>query len=688
MLVDAAIYFRILREAILQARHSVYILSWDIDSRIRLVPEGANDGYPEQLGDFLHAVADERPDLRIRILNWNFAMLYALERKWPATRLGWRKHRRVQFRMDAEHPVGASHHQKVVVIDDGLAFVGGLDLTRCRWDTPDHACDAPLRQDSSGNPYDPFHDVQAMVQGEAARVLGELARERWERATGTRPQAPAQGGMHDLWPREIEPDLTDIEVGIARTVPAYNSRNGIYEVRQLHLDAIAAARRHLFFENQYVTSDLVCNALAARLAEPDAPEVMIVTPKSQSGWLEQATMGVLRTRVHKRLKEADKHGRYRMYCAQLPGLKSTSCLNVHSKVFTVDDELLAVGSANLSNRSMALDTECKLVIEAHGERRDEIRAAIARMRSRLLAEHLETEPQTVQRELQRRESLHATVEALQGEGRTLSVFEPETSPELDALIPEQAAFDAEKPVDPDELIEQFVPKDIHQPVPRRLIVIGVLAVLLVGLAIAWRWTPLGDMVNLASMIKLAKSLQALPFTPLAVILGYVVAGLLMVPITLLIGVTGLVFGPLTGGMYATAGTLLSALVTYGIGRYLGKDGVQKYVGTRMTRISKRLAKQGIVAMVVTRMLPVAPFTMINILAGALQIRLRDYFIGTVLGMMPGIVITVTFAHHLAQAVRHPTVGGIALMVGVALLLIGIAVGLQRVFQRRSEAKAQ
>ena len=688
MLVDAAIYFRVLRQAILRARHSVYILSWDIDSRIRLVPEGANDGYPEQLGDFLHAVADERPDLRIHILNWNFAMLYALERKWPATRLGWRKHRRVQFCMDAEHPVGASHHQKVVVIDDVLAFAGGLDLTRCRWDTPDHACDSALRQDSSGNPYDPFHDVQAMVQGEAARALGELARDRWQRATGKRPPSPPRQGVHDLWPQEIEPDLTDIEIGIARTVPAHNGRDGIYEVRQLHLDAISAARRHLFFENQYVTSDHICNALATRLTQPDGPEVMIVTPQSQSGWLEQATMGVLRTRVHKRLKEADKHGRYRMYCAHLPGLKSTSCLNVHSKVFTVDDDLFAVGSANLSNRSMALDTECKLVIEAHGERRDEIRAAIARMRSRLLAEHLDTEPHIVQRELQSSGSLHATADALLGDGRTLRAFEPETTPELDALIPEQAAFDAEKPVDPDELIEQFVPKDIHQPVPRRLIVIGVLAGGLVGLAIAWRWTPLGDMVNLASMIKLAKSLQALPFTPLAVILGYVVAGLLMVPITLMIGVTGLVFGPLTGGMYATAGTLLSALVTYGIGRYLGQDGVQRYVGTRMTRISKRLAKQGIVAMVVTRLLPVAPFTMINVLAGALQIRLRDYFIGTVLGMFPGIVITVTFAHHLAQAVRHPTLGGIALMVGVALLLIGIAIGLQRVFQRRSEAKAQ
>lgn len=688
MLVDAEVYFRALRNAILRARHSIYILSWDIDSRILLMPQGANDGYPERLGDFLHAVADERPDLHIRILNWNFAMLYALERKWPATRLGWCKRRRLQFEMDAEHPVGASHHQKVVVIDDTLAFVGGLDLTRCRWDTPDHAHNAPLRCDSNGDPYDPFHDVQAMVQGGAAHALGELARMRWERATGKRPKAPQMEAKCDLWPQEIKPDLTNIGVGIVRTEPAYNGRDGVYEVRQLHLDAIFAARKWLFFENQYVTSDLVCNALADRLSEPDAPEVMIVTPRNQSGWLEQATMGVLRTRMHKRLKDADRLGRYRMYCAHLPWLKDVGCLNVHSKVFAVDDDVIAIGSANLSNRSMSLDTECKLVVEAHGERRSEISAAIARMRNRLLAEHLGTDPETVQRELQRQDSLHAAVEALHGEGRTLNAFEPETSPELDALIPEQAAFDPEKPIDPDTLIEQFVPPDTHRPVPRRLIVMGMLIVMLGVLASAWRWTPLGEYVNLSAMITLVKSLQTLPFTPVVVVLGYVVAGLLMVPVTLMIGVTGLVFGPWAGGMYATAGTLLSALVTYGIGRFLGRDGVQKYIGTRMGKISRRLARQGIVAMVITRMLPVAPFTMINILAGALQIRLRDYFIGTVLGMMPGIIITVTFIHHLAEAVRHPTVGGIALMVGIALLLITIAIGLQRVFQRRSSAEAE
>jgi phospholipase D1/2 len=688
MLVDAEIYFRTLRKAILKARHSVFILSWDIDSRVLLVPEGANDGYPEPFGDFLYAVADARPELNIYVLNWNFAMLYALERKWPATRLGWRGHKRVQFHMDAQHPVGASHHQKVVVIDDALAFSGGLDITRCRWDTPDHACDSPLRCDSDGKPYAPFHDVQAMVDDGAARALGELARERWERATGEEPKGLAAKAAENLWPEDIVPDITDIDIGIVRTEPAYNGRTGVYEVRQLHLDAIAAAREKLFFENQYFTSDLICNALAARLVEADSPEIMMITPKIQSGWLEQATMGVLRARVHHRLKKADERGRYRMYCADLPGIKDDGCLNVHSKVFTVDDEILCVGSANLSNRSMSLDTECKLAIEAHGNRSDEIRSAIAGLRHRLLAEHLDVAPERVDEEYKRLQSLHDLVASLQSPGRSLVAFDPETTPELDALIPDQAAFDPEKPIDADELVEQFVSPEVHRPVPRRLIAFGALAVALILLAIAWRWTPLRDWVNLASLVKLARSLEAMPFTPVIIIGGYAVGGLLMVPILLLIGVTGIVFGPIAGAVYAIGGTLLSAVVTYGIGRWLGRDTVNRMLGPRIQRMHNHIARRGILAVAVIRLFPVAPFTVVNIIAGAFHISFRDYLIGTMLGMVPGIIITVTFAHHLAEAVRNPSPGGIAVLAGVAALIIATAIGLQRVFERRSNAEAQ
>jgi phospholipase D1/2 len=688
MLVDAADYFRAVRAAIRAATHSVFILSWDIDSRTVLVPEGANDGYPEQLGEFLQAVAASRPDLRVYVLNWDFAMLYALEREWlPVYKAGWRSHGRVSFQLDGRHPIGGSHHQKIVVVDDSVAFVGGLDLTRCRWDTPEHACDAPLRRDADGKPHAPFHDVQAMVDGDAARALGELARLRWNRATRQSPLESCGKLNPDAWPAAVAPDLTDIDIAIARTEPAFEGRQGVYEVRQMHLDAIGAARAHLFFENQYFTSDLVGNALSARLAEDVRVEVMVVSPRTQSGWLEDATMGVLRARLHARLKAVDRHGRYRLYCPHIPGL-SQGCLNVHSKVFAVDDDLFCIGSANLSNRSMAYDTECNIAIEATGgeQEKQRIRIAIARLRNRLLGEHLGIAPQEVTAAMQRHGGLIAAVEALRTPGRSLREIDPVITPEMDALVPPQAVFDPERPIDPDELVEQLVPKEVRRPMPRRLVGLGALAILLALLAVAWRWTPLREYVNLASLVSLARGLEALPFTPVVVVASYVVAGLLMVPVMLLIAVTGIVFGPVYGALYAIAGTLLSAAVTYGVGQWLGRDTVRQLVGARINRLSRRIARRGILAMTVVRMLPVAPFTVVNVIAGASHIRFRDYMIGTVLGMAPGIMITVTFVHHLAEAVRNPSMGTIAVLAAVVLFLMACAMFLQRMFAGKGDTK--
>lgn len=688
MLVDADAYFRAVRAAIRNARHSIFILSWDIDSRTSLVPEGANDGYPELLADFLRAVLNSRPELRAYILNWDFAMLYALEREWmPVYKLGWNAHRRLNFHMDGRHPIGASHHQKVVVVDDAVAFVGGLDLTRCRWDTPEHTCDAPLRCDADGKPHGPFHDVQAIVDGDAARALGELVRARWQRAT-KRSAVPYRKAMHDPWPAEVVPDITDIDVAIARTEPVFENEPGVDEIRQLHLDAIASARRHLFFENQYFTSGLIGDALSARLAEPDGPEVAIISPQTQSGWLEDATMGVLRARLHTRLKQADKYDHYRLYGPAIPGL-AHGCLNVHSKVFAVDDELFSIGSANLSSRSMAFDTECNLAIEASGSDAEKARIsnAIARMRNRLLAEHLGTSPEMVDAELRDRGKMHDAIQALQRSERTLKILEPTVAPELDALIPDQALFDPERPIDPDELVAQLVPKDARRPVPGRLIGLGLVAVMLALLAVAWRWTPLREWANLASLLDLARSLEALPFTPVAVVASYVIAGLLVVPVTLLIAVTGIVFGPVTGAAYAIVGTLLSAAATYGLGRWLGRDTVRRLLGARINRLSRRIAKRGILAMVVVRMLPIAPFTVVNVVAGASHLSFRDFMIGTLLGMSPGIVITVTFVHNLAEAVRNPSVGTVTILAGIVALVIGFAIGLQRLFADKKNQEA-
>lgn len=685
VLVDGCAYFAAVRKAVAAARHTVFIVGWDIDSRMALVPEGADDGLPESLGEFLRTLLHTRKGLRVYVLAWDFSMLYAFEREWPPVyRLGWRAHRRLIYRLDGRHPVGASHHQKMVVVDDRLAFVGGMDLTRCRWDTPEHACDQPLRVDAAGTPYGPFHDVQTMFDGPAAQAVSTLVRERWRRATGRRvaTRKPAGPPGPDPWPEAFAPDLTEVSVGLARTEPAYEGRAAVHEVKHLYQDAIAAARRNLYLENQYFTSTTVAESLAARLAQPFGPDTVVVLPRTESGWLEQATMGALRGRIHRRLQAADGHDRYRMMYPSLPGLDG--CLNVHSKILVMDDELLVVGSANLSNRSMTLDTECNVVVQAGGDPR--LRAAIAGVRDRLLAEHLGVAPAEVAEQMAATGSLVQTVAALQRpEARTLLALEPSTGPENDETLSLGTLADPEQPISPQALVAHFMPQEESRSFVQRFAGLAIAVCVIAALALAWRWTPLSEYLNLGKLMQLAQVLKGLPFTSVAVLGAYVLAGLFMMPITLLIAVTGIVFGGPLGMAYALGGTLLNALATYAVGAGLGRETVRRMAGPRINALSRRMARQGLMAMVVLRLLPVAPFTLVNVIAGASHIRLRDYLLGTLLGMAPGIVLTVFFAHHVAQALRTPSLETYSVLALAGLLMVGLAWLLHRYLGRRETA---
>src|SRR4029077_448356 len=131
---------------------------------------------------------------------------------------------------------------------------------------------------------------------------------------------------------------------------AFEGRPPIAEVEALNCDAIAAARRWIYVENQYFTSGRIAAALAERLAEPDGPEIVMVVPRICSGWLEERTMGVARARPVRELRHDDVPGRFRVFHPRLA--PNGPDLNVHAKVMIVDDALARVGSSNLSNRSM------------------------------------------------------------------------------------------------------------------------------------------------------------------------------------------------------------------------------------------------------------------------------------------------------------------------------------------------
>jgi phospholipase D1/2 len=216
---------------------------------------------------------------------------------------------------------------------------------------------------------------------------------------------------------------------------------------------------------------------------------------------------------------------------------------------------------------------------------------------------------------------------------------------------------------------------------RRLWIAGAVLLLLFAGAAAWKWTPLADLIDVGYLARWASAWRESPARHFYLLAAYVIGSILIVPITLLILVTAIVFGPVLGSVYALIGSLAGAIVTYAIGFLLGKDFVQKIAGPRWSSLEEKISQTGIIAVATARLLPVAPFTVVNIVSGAFKVPLRDYLIGSILGLAPGILITNLFAHQFERAIRNPGVGTFLLLLAlIAVSVIG-GVWLKRRFQQ-------
>jgi phosphatidylserine/phosphatidylglycerophosphate/cardiolipin synthase-like enzyme len=445
-ILDTQDYFLAAKAAMARATRSIHLLGWAFDPLTQLTPDAEGNGPVEdQAGPFLRDLAKARPGLDVRVLIWKSALpVAASQHFFPHRARACFKNTPVRFRLDASVPFGACHHQKVLVIDDALAFCGGGDISIDRWDSTGHLDDDHRRHMPTGGVHDPRHEVMLMVEGEAAAMLGDLFRRRWARATREALPAPAQPPAQDLWPQGVEPDFRGVTVGLARTEPAWRDQPEVCENEALHLAAIKAARRAIYLENQYVASPAIGEALAARLAEPDGPEVLVVSTEHSPSWFDRMTMDKTRSALIRRLQEADRHGRFHAYCPETAAGKT---IIVHAKHTIIDDVLLRVGSTNLNNRSTGFDSECDLAIElGHGPEHAEARAAITRHRTRTLAHFLGASDAAFDAAFARTGSLAGAIEALDtGPQRRLRKLGPVHIGPLAAVI---ATFHLGDPVTP------------------------------------------------------------------------------------------------------------------------------------------------------------------------------------------------------------------------------------------------
>jgi phosphatidylserine/phosphatidylglycerophosphate/cardiolipin synthase-like enzyme len=437
VVVDAADYFHFVRELCESARNLLIFVGWDFDSRISLEPGDRAERV--RLSRFFLRLAKRDSKRRIAILKWRFGALKQFlipTSLWTLIR--WESSRAIDFKFDGAHPVGCSHHQKIVVIDDAIAVCGGIDLASGRWDTTEHLDDDPKRRLPNGKPYPPWHDITMLMDGPVAGALGELARDRWHVAGGK--NLPPVKDLKVDWPEDVAVTFENVQLAIARTRAPYGEVEEVREIETLFLDMIAAAEKFIYIENQYLTSGKIAAAIATRMGEGNAPEIVVIMPRTADGWLEQKAMDAARVQLARAIGKVDTKNRFRIY---VPVTKGGADIYVHAKLMIVDDQVLRIGSANLNNRSLGLDSECDVVLDTALPGNGHAVAAITELRIRLLAEHLGVDAEHVEARFRASNSLIDTIEALRSDGKTLELLDLEKPGAFEKLIAENELLDPE-----------------------------------------------------------------------------------------------------------------------------------------------------------------------------------------------------------------------------------------------------
>lgn len=456
VIVDAADYYRIIADAMEKAHSRIFIVGWDFDARISLAPD-REGSYHSSLGHFFIELARKKPDRVIDILKWNFGALK--QWFWPKAAywlLRWWLAKPIRLKFDSSHPLGCSHHQKIVVIDESLAACGGIDIAMRRWDTRDHKPDDPCRKTPNGKPYQPWHDTTMLMRGKIAGALGDLGRERWKVATSE--ELDPIEDQEDDWPDELDPMFEDVEIAIARTRASYKDLEEVRENEQLFLDMIEQCQRFAYIENQYFTSPKIAAAICTRLSQPNPPEIVMIMPRNADGWLESVAMDGTRQRLMQAIQRQEGGENFRIY---VPVNEADEDIYVHAKVAIIDDRFVRVGSSNLNNRSMGLDSECDVIVDCglpHNRGRG-LEEKIRRLRHDLLAEHLGVEIEEVAKAEDENRGLVQTIEALKGEGKTLTLLEYKDLTDAEHWISDHELLDPEHT---DEMFEPMQRKRLSQ----------------------------------------------------------------------------------------------------------------------------------------------------------------------------------------------------------------------------------
>jgi phospholipase D1/2 len=690
LLIDCANFYRAVHSAVRTAEHSIFIIGWEVDSGTYLLrgKEAEHSEIPVTALDLLKWKATQNPQLQIYILRWDSSVAFLNERE-PLPEYAWSTNspENLHICLDNTVPIGGSHHQKIVLVDDELVMTGGMDIARQRWDDRTHSIHNPLRNDANG-PYGPYHDVQMMMDGPIVQDFAELVRWRWRQCSGyeavpARPQSKTDGGSAN-WPAFSEPFFKDMSCAIARTIPYLEDQDSVQEIRRMYQDLIEQAEDFIYIENQFLSYKQIALALNRQLRAKPKLRILLVSSYNPQGLFESEGLWAARIDFKNILQENIDPSRVRMACSGIPDQNGQiHYKRVHSKVFIVDDRYLVVASSNINNRSMTLDTECDVILQAQdaGQRR-----CLFETRNDLIGEHTSRTAEQVRQIFEQGGSIDDLLNAGEKNGYSLREIDDTKFTNQNFQLVAQRFADPEEPLIP--YIRSPL-SDNNQVTflrnPGKAAVLGSVLFLLIAAGTYLLIRAHGDWFHEETLKKFMESSRNSPWSLLLVCLIYIAGGFVFFPVTVLSLMTAAVFGSLLGPVYGMCGALSSAAVVFSLGRWAGFRGIRKFAGERVKKIDHHFQRTGILGIALLRFLPIAPFSLVNLAAGISSVHFSDFMLGSFLGFLPAFIAKGLVGDSLAQIFFNPSPRAILyLAIGVAVWL-ALAVGsyfLARRWQRK------
>lgn len=691
-LIDADNFYTALYHAIVAAKHCMFVVGWDADSRIPLLRGEAAEkcSTPTIFSELIAWKAEQNPDFRVYILRWDSSFAFMQIREpWALEVWEEATPENVYIHLDDTIPMGGSQHQKVIVVDDVLAFSGGMDVSTNRWDTRDHLPDNPLRNGPRGE-FVPLHDVQSMLAGPVVGLYSELVRWRWNRSApneciGRRQVELNSGELPDVWPQQFEPLFYDIPCAPARTIPEMDDHPAINEVQEMYLSLIASAEEFIYIENQFTTRIDIAEALNRRLKECADLKVLIVSSEAPKNVFECEGYWSGRIDFKRVLEEGIAPGRVQMSCSVNHGADGTrTSKRFHSKVMCIDDQFAVIGSSNISNRSMSLDTELDTIFAA---KTDSHRQAIALFRNDLIAEHCGKSIAQVHEAVNSDHALEALSDGDVKGGYRLEEVNDEKFTDKSWQPLFNNLSDPEEPLVPSVQGLDGKAHIVTNPKRRTILVsLGILVVALVAGGIYWLSQEITWM-NPDHVEQMLEDSQGTWWALPLVCLLYVIGGYLFFPVTVLSLAVAAVFGPLWGPLYGICGALMSAAALFVTGRFFGDRGLRTFAGPKFKAIDEKVKDSGVVGIAAIRLIPVAPYSLVNLVAGVSTISLTTFLAGTFLGMFPPMIAKGLVGDSLTQIFLNPSWQSISYLLGGILLWVVMIIASQklvRYYQAKKE----